>query len=57
MKRLFLSLLLTFGWLTSQALDPIRYEQIGNLISQGYFDQGIQAIQKEIKKDKTEAAW
>ncbi|MBP5318193.1 MAG: PD40 domain-containing protein, partial [Paludibacteraceae bacterium] len=57
MKRLFLSFLLTFGWLTSQALDPIRYEQIGNLISQGYFDQGIQAIQKEIKKDKTEAAW
>ena len=57
MKRLCLLILSLVGTLTSHALDPMRYEQISHTISQGYFDQGIKAIQKEIKKDKTEAAW
>ena len=56
-KILSIVLILSVSLQIGAVMDPMRYEQLSNLIAQGNFQTGIAAIQKEIKKDKTEAAW
>ena len=57
-KRLVILLLAAIGLtLPLSAMDPIRHSQISGLFSMGRMDEGVSQTEKEIKKDKKEAAW